>query len=124
MPKSAFFKEMRELIYEYNPKMNEKEKSDLESTLRSLYSFFDIDSNGILDYQEVCAALVILCKGSVPNKISFAMRVFSTSDTKDLIQIDFREFKRLVHFIFKLCLETSTEILLDYDLEKLATSVV
>lgn len=55
--------------------------------------------------------------------MSFALRVFSTTDTKDKITIDFRELKRLINFIFKLSLETSNEILLDYDLEELANAV-
>ena len=88
-----------------------------------LYSFFDVDKNGVLDYSEVSAALVILCKGSVAEKISFAMRVFSSTYTESVINIDFKEFRRLIHFIFRLSLETKTEILLDYDLEKLADHV-
>lgn len=49
-----------------------------------LYSFFDADKNGILIYQEVAAALVILCKGSVANKISFAMRAFAPSTIPEI----------------------------------------
>lgn len=37
--------------------------------------------------------------------------------------IDFKELRRLIFFIFKLSLETSNEILLDYDLGKLADAV-
>lgn len=55
--------------------------------------------------------------------MTFALRVFSTTDTAEKITIDYKELKRLIHFIFRLSLETSTEILLDYDLEELANAV-
>ena len=118
--KNSFFKEMREIIEEANPAMNETQKQTLETTLRQLYSFFDVDKNGILDYQEVAAALVILCKGDVAQKLKFALKAFGSTETQQSVTIDFKELRRLFHFIFRLSLETSTEILLDYDLEQLA----
>ena len=38
-----------------------------------MHRVFDIDKNGILDVQEVAAALVILCKGSIANKVKFGI---------------------------------------------------
>lgn len=66
---------------------------------------------------------MILCKGDVAQKLKFALRVFSSTDTEESITIDFKELRRLFNFIFRLSLETSTEILLDYDLEQLADIV-
>ena len=48
--KNSFFKEMRQIIKEANPDMNATQQGLLESTLHQLYSFFDVDKNGILDY--------------------------------------------------------------------------
>jgi hypothetical protein len=64
-----------------------------------------------------------LCKGDVAQKLKFALQVFSSTDTEKDITIDFKELRRLIHFVFRLSLETSTEILLDYDLEQLASIV-
>ena len=45
----------------------------METTLQKMHRVFDIDKNGILDVQEVAAALVILCKGSIANKVKFGI---------------------------------------------------
>jgi len=35
-----------------------------------MYSLFDTDKNGILDFNEVVGAISILCKGSLESKIA------------------------------------------------------
>ena len=92
----------------------------MESALLKMHRVFDIDKNGILDVKEVAAALVILCRGSMAKKVKFGLQVFSSVDTKNDISIKYAEFRTFLHFIFKLSLESSTEIMLDYDLSKLA----
>ena len=54
----------------------------MDSQLISLYSLFDIDKNGILKSDEVAAALVVLCKGSIASKIKFGLSIFSSTDTE------------------------------------------
>ena len=88
-----------------------------------MHRVFDIDKNGILDVKEVAAALVILCKGSVASKVKFGLQIFSSVDTEASIRIKYAEFRTFLFFIFKLSLESSTEIMLDYDLNKLADQV-
>ena len=95
----------------------------MEVTLISLYTLFDIDKNGILKADEVAASLIVLCKGSVASKIKFAIKIFSSTNTEADIKINWKEFKTLLHYIFKLSLESSNEIMLDYPLEKLAKDV-
>ena len=85
-----------------------------------MYRVFDIDKNGILDVKEVAAALVILCKGSMASKVKFGLSIFSSVDTPTDIKIKYTEFRALLFFVFKLSLETANEIMLDYDLNKLA----
>jgi Ca2+-binding EF-hand superfamily protein len=96
----------------------------MEMTLRKLYSVFDIDKNGILDVNEVAACLVVLCKGSLASKISFGLKIFSTVDTPQEVKIKYSELREFMFFIFRLSLETQSEILLDYDLETMAGEVV
>ena len=66
---------------------------------------------------------MILCKGDVAQKLTFALKVFSSTNTEQSITIDFKELRRLIYFIFRLSLETTNEILLDYDLDQLASIV-
>ena len=95
----------------------------MDSALQKMHRVFDIDKNGILDVKEVAAALVILCKGSMASKVKFGLQIFSSIDTEGCINIKYSEFRTFLHFIFKLSLESSTEIMLDYDLNKLADQV-
>ena len=57
------------------------------------------------------------------NEIQLSQDMLRIHAEEVKISIDFKELRRLITFIFKLSLETSTEILLDYDLEKLADAV-
>lgn len=95
----------------------------MDGMLISLYSLFDIDKNGILKADEVAAALCVLCKGSVASKIKYGMQIFSSTDTDTEVKIKLSEFTEFLSFIFKLSLERGNEIMLDYDLEKLAREV-
>ena len=55
------------------PNMSENQAIKMETTLQKMYRVFDIDKNGILDVQEVAAAMVILCKGSMASKVKFGI---------------------------------------------------
>ena len=92
----------------------------MDAMLISLYTLFDIDKNGILKSDEVAAALVVLCKGSMASKLKFAIEIFSSVETETEIKIRFSEFQTLLYFIFKLSLEAGSEIMLDYPLDQLA----
>lgn len=95
----------------------------MDGMLITLYSLFDIDKNGILKADEIAAALVVLCKGSVASKIKFGIQIFSSTDTEREVKIRLNEFTSFLHFIFKLSLEQGNEIMLDYPLDKLAKEV-
>ena len=85
-----------------------------------MYNFIDIDKNNFVDYKELTAALIVLCKSTMEAKLTYGIKIFSrSSDNK----INWIEFKRLLNFIYKLSLENSSQILLDYDLNTLATQV-
>mgnify|MGYP000642648882 CR=1 FL=1 len=103
--------------------MSDNQKMKMDSMLISLYSLFDIDKNGILKADEIAAALVVLCKGSVASKIKFGIKIFSSTDTEKEVKIKLNEFSSFLHFIFKLSLEHGNEIMLDYPLDKLAKEV-
>merc|ERR1712060_200870 len=105
------------------PDMSDNQRMKLDATLASLYTKFDIDKNGILRSDEVAAALMILCRGSIASKIKFGIKIFSSTDTATEVKIGFTEFKTLIHFIFKLALESSNEIMIDYPLDQLAKDV-
>ena len=106
MDKSSFMKEMRELITACaGQALTDNMRMKMDATLISLYTLFDIDKNGILKSDEVAASLVVLCKGSVASKLKFAIQIFSTTDTENEIKICWREFKTLLLFIFKSCLD-------------------
>ena len=64
----------------------------MDAMLISLYTLFDIDKNGILKSDEVAAALVVLCKGSMAAKLKFAIQIFSSTDTENDIKIRHSEF--------------------------------
>ena len=114
-------KEMRELIMKCTgDSLSDNARMKMENTLITLYHLFDIDKNGILKSDEIAAALVILCRGSMAKKIKFGIRVFSSTDTETEIKIKLNEFTTFLHFIFKLSLENNNEIMLDYPLDKLA----
>ena len=121
--KQDFMREMRQMITSTQPNMTENQTIKMESALLKMHRVFDIDKNGILDVKEVAAALVILCRGSIGKKVKFGLQVFSSTDTKNDISIKYAEFRTFIHFIFKLSLESSNEIMLDYDLYKLAGQV-
>ena len=85
-------KEMKALITHANGKnMSDNAKMKMDSMLISLYSLFDIDKNGILKSDEVAAALVVLCKGSMASKIKFGLKIFSSTDTEAEIKIRLSE---------------------------------
>lgn len=124
MDKSSFMNEMRQLIHQANGnKMSENQLMKMDSMLISLYSLFDIDKNGILNANEVAAAMCVLARGAIAKKIKFGIRIFSSTDTKAEVKIRYHEFSKYLHFIFKLSLENKNEIMLDYDLETLAKEV-
>lgn len=85
-------KEMKALIIHANgSNLSDNAKMKMDSMLISLYSMFDIDKNGILKSDEVAAALVVLCKGSMASKIKFGIKIFSSTDTAEEIKIRLSE---------------------------------
>ena len=52
----------------------------IEDTLKRMYSLFDSDKNGILDINEIIAAMSILCKGSFEQKINLVFATFGGKD--------------------------------------------
>lgn len=114
---------MKKLILSANKDLTANQKIQVDQTVSKLYTAFDLDGNGILDYQEVSAALVILCKGSIEAKIKYGLEAFSELDKPGHVVITMKNFKRFMLCIFKLALEFKSEILLDYDLEKLSDQV-
>ncbi len=60
---------MRKLIYTDKNGVLANQNSVVEATLKKLYSVFDIDKNGKVEVTEVCAALSVLCSGSITRKI-------------------------------------------------------
>ena len=123
LDKASFMKEMKALILKCSPDLTENQRMKMDGMLISLYSLCDIDKNGILKADEVAAALCVLCKGSVASKIKYGMQIFSSTDTDTEVKIKLSEFTEFLSFIFKLSLERGNEIMLDYDLEKLAREV-
>jgi Ca2+-binding EF-hand superfamily protein len=111
---------MKNLLFAANPNMSAKEESNAEQTVRDLYNFIDIDKNNFVDYKELSAALIVLCKATPEAKLTYGIKVFSRSQSN---AINWDELNRFLHFIYKLCLETKNEILLDYDLDKLSKEV-
>jgi len=59
--KKGFHDNMKKLITNANSSLTANQKIQIDQTVSKLYSAFDLDGNGILDYQEMSAALVILC---------------------------------------------------------------
>ena len=120
LDKQSFMREMRELIEACNTQMSDNQRIKMDGMLISLYTLFDIDKNGILKADEVAAALCVLCKGSMASKIKFAIKIFSSTDTESEIKIRLSEFKTMLFFLFKLSLESGSEVMLDYPLDTLA----
>ena len=89
--RASFLRVMKELILECNPNLTDNERIKMDSMLLSLYSLFDIDKNGILKVDEVSAALCVLCRGSMAKKISFGIKVFSSTDTDQEVKIRLAE---------------------------------
>ena len=82
LDRPSFMKEMKALIIRCTPDLSDNQRMKMDSQLISLYSLFDIDKNGILKSDEVAAALVVLCKGSIASKIKFGLSIFSSTDTE------------------------------------------
>jgi Ca2+-binding EF-hand superfamily protein len=111
---------MKKILKANNPHMTAKQDQQADHTIRDLYNFIDIDKNNFVDYKELSAALIVLCKASLESKLTYGIKVFSRSVEN---KVKYTELKNLLHFIYKLCLETKNEILLDYDMDKLAKEV-
>ncbi|CDW72278.1 ef hand family protein [Stylonychia lemnae] len=119
--KQVFFDTMRNLITIANPSIDKNQTQQMDEQLRKLYSQLDQDKNGILDLVEILSALSLLCKGSIPQKMSCLQQAFFKQENQGQDQqISFKELKKYLLCIFKISLETKNEILFDFDLEKLA----
>lgn len=80
------------------------ERKRAELLVRRLFSVFDRDNNGVVDFAELIAGLSILCGGSRDDKILHAFRMIDT-DGDGLISID--EMTAYLTGVFKLVFESS-----------------
>ena len=87
--------------------------------MTALFAFIDSTSTGYIEYHQLSAALLVLCSGTLPVKLDFAIKTFSRGDQS--VTLD--ELESFLLLIYKLALDTSTEILLDYPTEQLAHQV-
>ena len=88
---------------------------------------FDTNKNGKLEYSEAVSAFCILCKGSIHSKLKYQMIAYSEIMKEDVdendpnnICIRHKNLKSYMLCVFKLALCSSSEIVLDYPVEKLA----
>ena len=65
---------MKELIISSsNERLSDNQMRKLDNMLVTLYRLIDIDKNGILKSDEVAAALMVLCRGSMASKVKFGI---------------------------------------------------
>ena len=95
------------------PTTNQAHSLQIDQSLTTLFSFLDSTSSGSIQYRDLATALFILCKGTLPEKLDFAIKTFSGGDRA--VTLD--ELESFLLVIYKLALDTSTEVLLDYPTE-------
>jgi len=82
-------------------------KERLGMILRNLFSVFDQDGNGIIDYTEFLSGLTVLCDGTRDEKIRIAFDLYDFD--KDGF-ISMPEMKRYLKSVFTVMQETSSEV--------------
>ena len=107
---------------------NDEMKIDVIS--KKLIRIFDTNKNGRLEYQEAISAFCVFCKGSIQNKIKYQMLAYSEvlngaedHSTKPAdLGIRMKNLKKFMLCVLKLALESKSEIMLDYPIDKLAAA--
>ena len=107
----------------------------VDAISKKLLKVFDTNKNGKLEFQEAVSAFCILCKGSVQSKIKYLMMGYSEVMKEKMASIEseggaeckpadmcirFKNLKKFMLCVLKLALESGTEIMLDFPMDKLA----
>ena len=116
-----------------DPCPNDRIKMD--AIAKKLVKVFDTNKNGKLEYQEAVSAFCILCRGSVQAKLKYQMMAYSevmadeshqVAEGEDIdpekVVIRLKNLRKYMLCVFKLALCSSSEIILDYPIDKLATA--
>lgn len=116
-----------------DPCPNDKIKMD--AIAKKLVKVFDTNKNGKLEYQEAVSAFCILCRGSVQAKLKYQMMAYSelmdedshkVAEGEDIdpskVVIRLKNLRKYILCVLKLALCSSSEIILDYPIDKLATA--
>lgn len=111
------------------------DKIKMDQIAKKLVKVFDANKNGKLEYQEAVSAFCTLCRGSVQSKLKYQMLAYSECiDSETLanaedadadptkIVIRLKNLRKYILCVLKLALCSSSEIILDYPVEKLATA--
>ena len=108
--------------------LTDNDEIRIEQLAKKVIKVFDTNKNGKLEFQEAVSAFCALCKGSIQSKIKFLMLAYS-EQVKEVhledpepssLTIKFKNLVKFIHCVFKLALESTSEIMLDYDLKELA----
>ena len=122
------------MICEETHKHSGKEVCDndrlrIDAISKKLVKIFDTNKNGKLEYYEAVSAFCILCKGSVHNKLKYQMAAYSELISEDCdahdptnVCIRYKNLKKYMSGVLKIALQSSSEIILDYPIEKLAAA--
>jgi len=76
------------------------QKKIRESTLRKIFVIIDVDGNKLADYTELSECLVLLCGGSIEEKVESAFLLFDIDDTKTFSMDEFTDFLGVMFRIF------------------------
>lgn len=112
------------------------DKIKMDAIAKKLVKVFDTNKNGKLEYQEAVSAFCTLCRGSIQSKLKYQMLAYSecldcevVAAQDDLSNVDpsricirLKNLRKYILCILKLALCSSSEIILDYPVEKLATA--
>lgn len=111
------------------------DKIKMDTIAKKLIKVFDTNKNGKLEYQEAVSAFCILCRGSIQAKLRYQMLAYSECIDADVITaadmnnadptrivIRLKNLKKYILCVLKLALCSSSEIILDYPIDKLAAA--
>ena len=108
------------------------EKLKIDRIAKKLLKVFDTNKNGKLEFQEAVSAFCILCKGSIETKIKYQMLAYSEVLNEKYANIDIdhihpkdlcirlKNLRKFMLCVFRLALQSTPEIMLDVDMDKLA----
>ena len=122
-----------ETIKKEGRNLSANEKIKIDQISNKLVKVFDTNKNGKLEYQEAISAFCTFCKGSVQAKIKYQMLAYSEVYTKqntsqvqsiknEDVGIRLKNLKKFIGAVLKLALCSGSEIMLDYDIDKLASA--